>query len=188
MSKKAVILLADGFEEIEAITCIDLLRRAQIDVKAISVTDERIVCGSRKIKVETDMNLQELKDLPDAVILPGGMPAAENLSKSEKVLNLIKRCNDQKKIIAAICAAPAVVLLKTDILKGKKATCYPSFKEKLKSKAIFVDKKVVVDDNIITSQGPGTALYFALKIIKNLRGEKIAKTVAQKTLIEYKDY
>ncbi len=184
MKKKVLVLLADGFEEIETITCIDLLRRAALDVKAVSITGEVLIKGSRDITVETDIKISDIEELPDAIVLPGGAEGAENLAKSKEVIDLIEKCFDEKKIIAAICAAPAVVLSKSKVLDNKKATCYPGLEEKFKDKTTYIDKGVVVDDNVITSQGPGTAAYFALEIIRQLRGENVTDAVRKKALVE----
>ena len=184
MKRKVIVLLADGSEETEAVFCIDLLRRAGLDVIVASLGNKDIVLCSRDVKIQADMELSDLKDLPDAIVLPGGSKGAENLANSQEVLNLINRCFDKKKIVAAICASPAVVLSKTKVLDNKKATCYPGSQVNFKDTTTYVDEEVVVDENVITSKGPGTAAYFALEIIKHLRGENVADTVKKKALIK----
>jgi protein deglycase len=209
MKKRALILLADGFEEIEAVTCLDLLRRAGIQTEAVSIGENNLISSSHKVKIQADIKISEIKTclpagpprragrpayatgaqvvgtgLPDAVILPGGMPGAENLAGSKEAMDLIKRCFNEDKVIAAICASPAIVLSKIGILDDRKATCYPGFEDKFKDSTTFIDKEVVVDENIITSQGPGTAGLFALEIIKRLKGEETAETVRKNTLIK----
>lgn len=180
MAKKTVlILLADGFEEIEAVVCIDILRRAGLETITASLNKKRMVCGSHNIEIEADLKLSDFSGLPDALILPGGSVGTKNLSRSKKVLDLIEKCNEKGKIIAGICAAPAVVLSPLGILDNKKVTCYPELKNKLRSTTVYVDKKVVIDGNIITSQGVGTALYFALKLVEKLKGVKIADRIKQ---------
>ncbi|MDP1853302.1 MAG: DJ-1/PfpI family protein [Candidatus Omnitrophota bacterium] len=179
MVKKALIILADGFEEIEAITAIDILRRAQIEVIVAGLSN-RETRGSHGIKVSTDILLDELKEETSALILPGGSPGAENLAKSPKVASLINKMFKSGKIIGAICAAPALVLEPAGVLKGKKATCFPGM-EKLFSREIkFTQEEVVRDGNIITSRGPGTALAFALKIVEVLLDKDTAQTLKEK--------
>ncbi len=122
MAKKVVIILAEGFEEIEAITPIDVLRRAGVDL-IIAGVGSKTIKGAHGIVFQTDITLDELKNLPDAIILPGGLPGAANLQKSEKVKELVKKMDAQKKLIGAICAAPALVLAPAGVLNGRKATC-----------------------------------------------------------------
>lgn len=170
---KAVVFLGEGFEEIEALTVVDVLRRGEIECHMCSLKGESVK-GAHKIEVKADMNIEEFNvDDYDAIILPGGMPGAENLKHSSKVIEAIKSFNEKKKLICAICAAP-MVLGYSDVLKGVSATCYPGFEEYLNG-ANYVDKKVVVYNNIITSKGPATAVYFALEILKKLASEEIAK-------------
>ncbi|PIU39866.1 MAG: DJ-1 family protein, partial [Candidatus Omnitrophica bacterium CG07_land_8_20_14_0_80_50_8] len=126
MKKTALIVLADGFEEIEAVTPIDVLRRAGIEVIVAGV-GKREVTGAHDITVETDLMLEQYQGIPDAVVLPGGMPGAANLNQSEALKDLLQKMKRAGKIIAAICASPAVVLAPNGILEGKKATCYPGF-------------------------------------------------------------
>ncbi len=181
MKKKVLVLLADGFEEIEAVTSIDLLRRAGLDVTVAGV-GKATVKGSRGIMVRTDKRLKSYKGLPDALVLPGGMPGVRNLSASKEVNELILKASSKGKVIAAICAAPSYVLAPTGVLKGKRAACYPGTEDLLKGKAKYSNKKVVVDGNLITSQGPGTAFDFALTLIDKLRGRSIKEKVRKKTL------
>jgi len=184
MKKKVLVLLADGFEEMEAVICIDILRRGGLETKIACLKKNLVVCGSRNIKIQADMKLSEIKQLPDAIVLPGGMPGAENLANSKEANKLIKNCNNEKKIIAAICASPAIVLIPLGILDGKRATCYPQFEEKFGAKTAFVNEAVVVDGNIVTSQGPGTVFYFALKIVELLQGKDTAETVRKRALVK----
>lgn len=181
MAKKALIILASGFEEIEAVTPIDVLRRAGIDITVAGIGGTAIR-GSRGMVVNADIELDKFSGKPDAVIFPGGMPGAENLARSAKVKELIKSMNSAGKIIAAICASPALVLAPTGVLDGKKATCYPGMNENFSSKIKHVKDKVVQDGNIITSKGPATALPFALKIVEALAGKKTADVVGKATL------
>jgi 4-methyl-5(b-hydroxyethyl)-thiazole monophosphate biosynthesis len=185
MKKRVVVLLADGFEEIEAITSIDVLRRAGLNVKVAGV-GKTIVKGAHGIPVKTDIKIGSYRTIPDAVVIPGGMPGVKNLSASRKVTDLIHKTYKKGKLVAAICAAPSYVLAPTDLLIGKKATCYPGCEDRLKGKAKFVNKRVVFDGNIITSKGPGTAFDFALKIVEELKGKSTKEEVRKKILYEFK--
>ena len=180
--KTALVILAEGFEEVEAVVPVDVLRRAGVRVTIAGVTDLRVK-GSRMIGLAADILLKDLVDLPDAVILPGGLPGATNLAKSEEVSKLVKKMNVAGKIVAAICAAPAAVLAPLGILDGKKATCYPGCEADFSKKTVHSKDRVVVDGNIITSQGPGTALEFALAIAVRLAGQDMADNVRDKMLI-----
>jgi 4-methyl-5(b-hydroxyethyl)-thiazole monophosphate biosynthesis len=159
---RLIVPLAEGFEEIEAVAIIDVLRRANIKVDVVGVEDE-IVAGRNGIKILCDKIISDVKPEDyDGIVLPGGNPGYKNLENNQQVINFIKYFNSKGKLIAAICAAPTI-LEKMGILEGKKATCFPKMKDKLRN---YVDEKVVVDGNIITSQGPGTAIEFALEIVK----------------------
>jgi 4-methyl-5(b-hydroxyethyl)-thiazole monophosphate biosynthesis len=182
MPKTAIVLLAEGFEELEAIAPVDVLRRAGVRVILAGV-NSMVVPSSRKIGVQADALLKDVQDLPDAVILPGGLPGATNLAKSEEVAKFVKKMNAAGKIMAAICAAPAVVLAPLGILDGKKATCYPGCESDFSKKTIHSKDRVVRDGNIITSQGPGSSLEFALEIARELAGKEMADLVRDKMLI-----
>lgn len=182
MLKTALVILADGFEEIEAIAPVDFLRRAGVRITLAGLENLRVQ-SSRNVGVEADILLRDLVELPDAVILPGGIPGATNLAKSEEVAELIKRMNETGKIIAAICAAPAVVLARLGILDGKKATCYPGCETDFSKTTVHSAERVVVDGNLITSQGPGTALEFSRAISEKLVGKEMTEKVREKMLI-----
>jgi 4-methyl-5(b-hydroxyethyl)-thiazole monophosphate biosynthesis len=159
---RLIVPLAEGFEEIEAVAIIDVLRRANIKVDVVGVEDE-MVAGRNGIKILCDKIISDVKpEEYDGIILPGGNPGYKNLENNQQVINFIKYFNSKGRLIAAICAAPTI-LERIGILEGKKATCFPSMKDKIRN---YVDEKVVVDGNIITSQGPGTAIEFALEIVK----------------------
>ena len=174
------LLLAPGFEEVEAITPADFLRRAGIDVKLVALQGTEVE-GAHGISVKADLALDQLPRDPNGLILPGGMPGAENLANSGRVIELIRRQNKAGKMIAAICASPAVVLTKADVLAGKRVTCYPGFEERF-SDCSFVDQRVVVDGNLITSRGPGTAAEFSVKLIEILKGKGLAQEIHRSTL------
>ncbi|WP_034869524.1 DJ-1 family glyoxalase III [Clostridium lundense] len=162
---KLLILLAEGFEEIEALTTADVLRRAGLTCHLCSIGEE-MVKGAHNIWVKSDVNIDSIKiNEYDGVILPGGMPGATNLREDYRVLYILQKFNDDGKIIAAICAAP-IVLEKANIIDDKEVTSYPSFKEEFKNSK-YVEDKVIQQDNIITSRGPATALDFAYKILEN---------------------
>ena len=183
MPKTALVILAEGFEEVEAIASIDVLRRAGVRVTIAGVMDLQVK-SSRNIGVQTDALLKDIKDLPDAVILPGGLPGAMNLAKSEEVAKLVKKMNSAGKLVAAICAAPAAVLAPLGILDGKKATCFPGCESDFSSKTVHLQDRVVKDGNVITSQGPGSALEFALEIVRDLVTSEMADLVRDKMLIK----
>jgi len=159
---RLIVPLAEGFEEIEAVAVIDILRRANIKVDVVGIEDE-IVAGRNGIKILCDKVIADVKPEDyDGIVLPGGNPGYKNLENNQQVINFIKTFNSKGKPIAAICASPTI-LEKIGVLEGKKATCYPSMRDKIKN---FVDERVVVDKNVITSQGPGTAIEFALEIVR----------------------
>ena len=173
-NKNVMVVIADGIEELEAVSIIDVLRRAQVGVRVSSVEDREIT-GANSIKIMADsIYADEAIEDYDGIILPGGTNGARLFAAYSPLLKDIKDFVKDKKLVAAICASPALVLAKSGILDNKKATCYPQFKDKIPN---FVDEKVVEDGNIITSQGPGTALAFALKLAQRLAGEKIALEV-----------
>lgn len=183
MAKTAIVLLAEGFEEIEAVTVIDTLRRAGIRVTTAGIGSRKIK-GSRDISIEADKTLEEAGDAFDAVILPGGMPGAANLSRSKNTSALIKKHFDQGKLIAAICAAPSVVLAPLGILKGRSVTGYPGMTEPFGKETAYKEDKVVIDGNIITSRGPATALAFALAIAEILAGKETSEKLKKAMLVE----
>jgi 4-methyl-5(b-hydroxyethyl)-thiazole monophosphate biosynthesis len=178
---KVVIILADGFEELEAVAVIDVLRRAGIEVVSAGLHDGP-VSSVRQIKVIPDTIIDAISsDDFDMLVLPGGMPGSANLNADSRVRDLIKDFNSKGKMTGAICAAP-YVLADAGILNGKRVTSYPSFKDKLGS-AVYEEKTVVEDGNILTSRGPGTALCFALAIAEKLAGREKAQQVKEAMLI-----
>ncbi|MEM5772798.1 MAG: DJ-1/PfpI family protein [Candidatus Aenigmatarchaeota archaeon] len=167
---RILVLLADGFEEIEAITVIDVLRRAGIEVDTVGIT-AGWVTGSHNVKVMADKKLSEIDvDRYDGIVLPGGSKGVANLMKSSKVKEFLEKMNEKNKLIAAICAAPSI-LAKYHLLDNKRATIYPGMERELPYPR---DEKVVIDANVITSQGPGTAMEFALAIVEKLLGKEKA--------------
>ncbi len=183
MSSKALMILAEGFEEVEAVTPVDVLRRAGVTVTVAGVGGTNIA-GAHGISMSADIALEEYTDLPDVVILPGGLPGAENLASSTKVKDILAKMNSEGRLIAAICASPALVLAPAGILDGKKAACYPGMEKTFSTGIKFVTEKVVQDGNIITSQGPATAFAFGVKIAENLVGKDKADMIAKQMLYE----
>jgi len=181
VKKTAYLLLADGFEEIEAVTPVDLLRRAGVEVSIVGV-GEREATGNHGVRVVADCRLGDLGDgLADAVILPGGMPGAKTLGATDAVRDLCRRHAEAGRIVAALCAAPGMALAPFGLLDGRQATCYPGFEEHFPESATHVAERVVVDGNIITSRGPGTAFDFALAIVTTLAGQETAREIAAGT-------
>lgn len=162
---KLGIFMADGCEEIEGLTVVDIVRRAKLDISTISISDKKEVTGSHNVTFITDVLYKEEKFLElDGIILPGGMPGTTKLGENADVKEQILSFTATGKLVAAICAAPSI-LGAAGILNGKRATCHPGFEEKLVGATILMDT-VVVDGNIITSRGMGTAIDFALAIVK----------------------
>lgn len=165
---KVAVLIANGSEEIEALTPVDVLRRAQAQVDLISVSGEKVI-GSHGIVISADKQSNEV-DFSEysAIVVPGGMPGAVNIANDEKVILALKKAKNDGRLIASICASPAVVLANNGLLKVKKATCYPAqqFISSLGEKYTGAD--VEVCDNIITANGPKSAMAFALSICKYL--------------------
>ncbi len=175
--KTALIVLATGFEETEAVTIIDVLRRAKVEITSASLGDTLVV-GAHAIKVMADTKLADVTEkLFDAIILPGGMGGTDNLLASEDVRAMLKKHADQGRIVSAICAAP-LVLEKAGVLAGKRATIYPGLDAKLLSASRVTVDIVVEDGNVITSKGPGTAMEFALHLVERLAGKMMADQVA----------
>jgi 4-methyl-5(b-hydroxyethyl)-thiazole monophosphate biosynthesis len=174
--------LALGFEEIEAVTILDILRRAGIQASFVSMVKGKFVRGSHGILVEADITFEEADyDLCNMIVLPGGMPGTKNLMENEGLIMKIKEFNKQGKYLAAICAAP-MVFGAANILKDKNATIYPGMEEYLKDAKIST-KKVVVDGKTITSRGPGTAMEFALTIVEILMGQTISNKLRKDLVI-----
>ena len=174
--KKVLVPLAEGFEEIEAVTIIDVLRRSGMEVITAGLTD-MIVTGSHSIAVEADILLEAAVDASyDAIVLPGGMPGAKNLRENEMLLRMLRQMDSDRKWIGAICAAPTV-LETAGILRGRKATSFPAHKKELES-ADYREDRVVIDGHIVTSRGAGTALEFSLKLVHLIAGPEKASELS----------
>ena len=198
------VFLAQGFEEIEALTVVDYLRRAEQNVVLVSVPEDGcpsekiIVTGSHGISLKADLLLKDYikeldKGLPDAIYFPGGMPGAKNLSENQFLFNFTIKMARSGKIVAAICASPAVVLAQTGILANRRWTCYPGMENELdkwcgsalkareltENSTHIKDVPFVLDNNVLTGRGPGTAEEFAMKLVELTAGEQTAQKIRE---------
>ena len=171
------VFLADGFEEIEAVTPIDILRRGGVEVRTCSITESKTVVGAHGIPFVADAVLAELSDAEDVILLPGGMPGTVHLKECGALCTRIRQHAARGGILAAICAAPTV-FGELGLLKNERATCYPGMEEYLKG-AVVEGGPVSVDGNIITGVGVGGAIAFALEIVKYLFDEETAKELKE---------
>lgn len=173
------VFFAKGYEEIEALTVVDLTRRAGIETWMVSITEERKVTGSHGIEVSMDKTLAEVDfDKVDMIVLPGGMPGTLNLEACEPLMEQVRAFDKAGKYISAICAAPTV-FGHLGLLKGKKACCYPGMEEGLVGAEVSFDAAAVAD-HILTSRGMGTAIDFGLQIIARFQGKEAADEMAKK--------
>lgn len=169
--KTVLIPVADGVEDLETVTLIDVLRRAGAQVTVASTKSDKIVKAAHGVSFVADCLIVDCSQRSfDLIVLPGGLPGADHLRDSSELVDLLKKQRDAGKLYAAICASPAVVLKTHGLLEGKMATCYPAFVGQLGDSAQN-DCRVVVDGNCITSQGPGTAMEFSLVLVKALFGQ-----------------
>ena len=178
-----LIPLAEGVEELEAITIIDVLRRAGIAVTTAALTEETLVKGSQGVIIQADTILGELN--PDefgAIVLPGGGEGTDNMLKDSRIVQTVQGFKEEGKYVCAICAAPTL-LAATGVLEGLKGTCYPTCAEELGES--YGDAPVIADGNIITSQGPATSMLFSLVLVHHFAGEEAAHKVAKKMLTTY---
>lgn len=178
---KVYILLADGFEEIEFITPYDLLKRAGNKVFTLGIGGKTIT-GAHGLVCEADINIENVNDIPDCVVTPGGLLGSQNIAKSTHASEMIKSCAKKGKIVASICASPGIVLAPLGILENKSATCYPSFEEYFPASAKYIENPVVLDGNLITAAGPGCAYDFALEIIKKINNKEKSDEIAKETI------
>ena len=182
MSKKVLVPIAEGSEEIEAVCIIDVLRRAGAEVTVASVND-LTVTASRGVKITADAQISACAgNSYDLIALPGGMPGAEHLRDSDALALLLQRQQGENRLYGSICASPAVVLLHHGLIGDRNATAHPAFSDRLENQD-KVNDRVVVDGNLVTSRGPGTAIEFALKLVELLFGEKKAREVADPMLV-----
>ncbi|MFA5292207.1 MAG: DJ-1 family glyoxalase III [Phycisphaerae bacterium] len=183
MSKKVLLAVADGIEELEAIAIIDCLRRTGADLTIASVQNKQITTA-RKVKITADCLITDCaSNTYDLIALPGGLPGAEHLRDSKELVEMLKKQKSSGRLYAAICASPVVVFEHHGLLADKKATCYTAMAGKLKNQQA-VNQRVVVDGNCITSQGPGTALEFSIKLVELLFGIGKSQELAKAMLVK----
>ena len=171
------MFLAEGFEETEALACLDVMRRAKLSVQTAGVTGEFVI-SSHGVCVKSDVSADDIDyDEIEGAILPGGMPGTLNLEKDERVIECVKRCYESGKIVAAICAAPSV-LGHLGILDGKRATCFPGFEKELKG-AVCTSTHTETDGNVITGKGAGCAIEFGHAIVAKALSKQAADKVIE---------
>lgn len=177
--KKAYLFLATGFEEVEALTVVDILRRGNVDCKTVSITGDYDVTSSHAVTIRADLVFDE-QDLSDAdmLIMPGGIPGTPNLKAHKGLEKLIQQYNEKRKYLAAVCAAPGIYG-EMGLLEGKNATCYPGMEEALQG-ANYLTNRVVCDGQFITSRGMGTCIDFGLTLLEKLTDKDTADEVAHK--------
>ena len=181
--KKAAVFFGTGYEEIEALTVVDLLRRAGIEVTCVAIDGQKQVMGAHHINVDMDAAIEGLDfDSFDILVCPGGMPGTKNLGACKALKELLTASFEAGKKLAAICAAPSV-LGDLGILKGKKACCYPGFEEHLTGAQVVFDQ-VAQDGNVTTSRGMGTAIPFALSLVSQMVSEEKAQELAQSIIFK----
>jgi len=176
------IMLAEGFEEIEALSVVDILRRGEVDAKTVSVYNTPMVCGAHGIEVKADIMFDDIENDIDAIVLPGGIPGTPNLQSNKNLEKLILDCAAKGIFVAAICAAP-MILGELNLLENRVATCYPSFEKHLKG-AILSEDRVCVDGKFITSRGAGTAHDFAFTLLKLLKNPEIKNKIREGMLYD----
>ncbi|TQV86432.1 DJ-1 family glyoxalase III [Aliikangiella coralliicola] len=177
---KVLVPIADGSEEIELVTIVDVLRRAEVEVSVASVMQTRTITASRGVCIVADCAIEDCVGQNwDLIAIPGGIPGAEHLSQSECLTEILHEQFEKQRWIAAICAAPAVVLGRQQLIQSKNATCHPAFQEELGGQVKTVSKqRVMIDGKLITSQAPGTAMEFALTLVECLFGKSKRDEIA----------
>lgn len=184
MDKRILVPLAEGFETIEALAVVDVFRRAGVQVDLAAVGDSLQVTSSHQVRVTADLFLgQCLERNYDLVVVPGGIPGAQNLQKSELLAKILKKQRQEEKLYGAICAAPALVLEHHGLLAGKKATCHPGFVGQLADQSA-IGERVVCDDNCVTAKGAGVSVDFALELLARVAGEETRRAVAKGMVVE----
>jgi 4-methyl-5(b-hydroxyethyl)-thiazole monophosphate biosynthesis len=187
MAKRALVPIADGSEDIEAVCIIDTLRRADVEVTVASVMGRLQITASRRTRIVADALIESCVDNTyDLIALPGGMPGAEHLRDSEPLVTMLKAHAAAGKLYGAVCASPAVALLPHGLLDGRRATCFPSYMERLEAAADVkaLDARVVIDGNLVTSRGPGTAIEFGLTLVEKLLDDPAkAQAIGERMLV-----
>lgn len=181
MMKKIAVLFHDGFEELEALSVVDVMRRAKIECTMVGMNKLEVI-SSHQIKIAMDRIFDDTIETYDAIVIPGGLPGATNLRDDSRVIKIVQKFNEANKIIGAICAGP-IVLEKAGIIEGKIVTCFPGFDTQLSS-ANYQEALVIIDNNIITGKGPAAALAFAYALLDALGGnsEEIKESMQYKYL------
>lgn len=170
MQKKILVPLAEGFEMLEALSVVDVFRRAGVDVDLVCIGEELTITSSHGVPVVTEKRIENCLDVQyDLIVLPGGIPGSENLAKSSHLQELLQKQNEAGRLYGAICAAPALVLGAQGLLEGKDATCHPLFIEKLPSQE-HTEENVVFDKNCVTARGAGASIEFSLKLLEIVMG------------------
>lgn len=183
MSRNVLVPIADGVEDIETVTIIDVLRRAKANVIVASIHAKLDIIAARHTNIVADKLLSECLDLQfELIALPGGLPGAENFRDCESLIQLLKTQKESGALYGAICASPAYVLETHGLLQDIAATCYPAFHDQLKNKS-KINARVVVSQNCITSQGPGTTLEFALALVELLFDKSLREQIAEQMLL-----
>ena len=187
-AKTSYIFLAPGVEEVEATATVDALRRASIDVVTVAVGDNLQIKGATGQTLVADSLISEINaDDADWIIIPGGDPGAQNLAANSELKQIVLNHFRKNGPIASICAGPAVVLAPLGVLKGKKATCYPGLGDAINSNGgKYVEQTVVIEPGLITSEGPGTTLPFAIEIIRATKGNQVAESIETGMLVKDK--
>ncbi|MBM9519990.1 DJ-1/PfpI family protein [Desulforhopalus vacuolatus] len=176
---KVLVALAEGFETVEALAVVDVMRRGGVEVVTASIGENQQVNSSHKVQVTADKMIHECMDSQwDLIVIPGGVKGSENLAKSPEVEKLLKNQNAQGRLFGGICAAPAVVLEKQGLLEGKKAACHPAFMDKIAPER-RQDEGVVVAGNCVTGRGAGWSIPFALEMLEKLEGKEKREAVEQ---------
>lgn len=184
MDKRVCVLLAPGYEEVEALTPVDYLRRAGVTVDVVSTVEDIAVESAHQVIVQADTFLEDIQAEEYAmVVIPGGLPGAPNLAANPGVISLLQKVYAQGDFVAALCAGP-IVLEKAGLLKERACTCFPGVEDKLVSKGAFKTDTVVVDDRVITSRGAGAAGYFSLALVAALLGDEKAAEVKKAVVMD----
>lgn len=191
--KGVTIFLAEGFEDVEALATCDVLRRGGVDVRLVSVTEDPFVVSSHGVAVGVDDTIDSFlpyadmlgTDEKDVMIFPGGMPGTNNLAREESLMAMMQQHYDDGGTVAAICAAPGLVLSQLEDIKGRQMTCFDGFEDYLTARgAKFVPKPAITDGRIITGRSAGHAIAFGLEILKKVKGEKTASEVRHSLMLE----
>ena len=178
--KQVYVMLADGFEEIEALTVVDILRRGKVPVSTVSITEKQTVTSSHNITVTADFTFSQLKEEEaEMIVLPGGMPGTVHLKEKQELMDLVMRRYENNQWIAAICAAPALIFGELGILNERNAVCYPGMEEHMKGAHYLKEEKSVQDGHVITGCGMGGAIPFGLKLLEVLKGKEVADEIKE---------